>query len=286
MNKAKQENTAIDPDLVNNLLGRKERVDAFLKRSLLKMAVFVNDVETSAEAGLFNQRIVAVSNKTKTRYLNLIIKEQQRVNAALVAAAPAYFKESASTFKEVRVIEDAARLTITVNYAVNSQLRTGAQLATRAHRLAAGIRDQIYSTPEHEDKTELLNRMKIYEDEKARFSSEPDRRYRLRTDRHKDIVAMYLPAGGERVERVRVGAGGLLVLRSARAPKGEAFVKILDRCNNRPSLYDRLTPVENNLDFKGLLYDEEEAELEREHAKRDKDLTEYKIRSKNEQLVN
>lgn len=278
-------NNKVNAEQINELLGDKNRVDLQVRRNLIKYALFKDEVEAGEDSEIFGTRVVAAMTRTNANYLLQLSEEQRRVNEELVELAPMYFKSSSVAFKEMEVLRNVTYLHITVNSAVNSQKRTGKQLAGRAKRLAISTQKEIDSRPTHINASALKEKKALYMADFEMFNSQPDRVFRIRTDKHKDVIAMYMCAGMTKFDKVRVTGGGLLVIKHHMA-SDENFKVINKYYSDRKSIYDDANPIPNNLDFKGNIYDESELELLRKNSVQHRDDNEQKIRPKGQDLIN
>lgn len=285
---AKLEPQKVNAKRINQLLGMKEENDASIKRSLLAKQFFVDGIETTQQSKQFNKRIVAIIHKMRAFKFDRLLKrieKQKKINEELITLAPHLYSKTDPDFKEVKVIKDVLKILVSINATSNSQKKTGKQLAARAIKLSKIIRSQINELPDYLDTTSLEQQYQTYLNEAKRFNKEPERVFRLKGHPKKDIVLFYFRTGDTKLQKLHVSAGGVLVIRHELSD--EKNFKIQDKFNTgRASIFDTASPIPNELDLNGVLYDEEEIERIREHTKKEKSQADHKIRPENDEYVN
>jgi hypothetical protein len=116
------------------------------------------------------------------------------------------------------------------------------------------------------------------------FKAKPRKVYRLRTHAGREIVAIYHTKGQTEPKKVKVNAGGLVVAMSPSALESN-FKVIEGKINSYDGVYSNVTPIENALDYSGLLYDENDVSTARRKKKSLRTKVTAKIRPKKDELV-
>ncbi len=269
--------TNIDANKINKLLGQKEQADKDVRDLLERLSIYKQDINGVLDSDYADARIVAVVEKASD--LKLVrerVKKQKEANEALVEAAPMYFSITSQAFRTPIVLHDIVRLKVSVNEAVGSTKKTAQDFIRRYDRLIRRETAVLAKEQDEFKRVQIETMLQRYHAEKAQFEKSPDKTYRLRTFNHSDVVALFLRWGGSEVEKERIHAGGMFVVKHSMAQHDKFTVADSNKVST--SIYDELTPIENSLGLKGFIYDESEAELLRNSKKRNKSDNVEKIR--------
>lgn len=276
----------IDAERINNLLANKEVADRDVYEEMKRYALFEGKISGVMDSEYADSRIVSVvyEGDTASKLLDKIDRQKQ-ANEELVEEAPMYFTESSQSFRTPLVIRNVTKLKITINTAVSSQRKTGAQLVSRYERAIRRVEREIKTLRRKESREKRLDLIKNLYAELELFAKRPDKLYRIRSEGHDDVIALYSVEGGPAaMQKLRVNAGGLVAIKSNNASLQDFAVNPAKRDNS--SVYGELVPIPNSLGLTGLLYDEAEAEKVRELRKQERSKNEEKIRPKGDDLIN
>lgn len=275
---------SVDAVQVNKLLGLKEIADREVRELLEKYAIYKEDVRGVVDSSYADARIVAVIDKPSiVKKVKEKIAAQKEANEKLIASAPMYFRDGAQAFRTPDLVESVVQLKVTVNDAVGSAKRTTEQLLNRYDRLIRRSERELEAEQDEFKRLQIETMIGRYKAEKETFSQTPDKVYRLRTYTHADVLALYLKWGGELVEKLRVTAGGLFIVKHTHAVDSRFTTSKANKFAT--SIYDDLVPLETSLGLQGLLYDEDDAARLREAKRRNRATNVEKIRPQGEDPV-
>lgn len=257
----------IESEAMTDLIAKKHALDLEMSTLMKSFKIHEDQMNKATETLHSGLRIISAVDNKSLEFKMLMDKRDELIehNKKILELEPDMFKSDSYLFREPQVIENVVRITVTVNSANASAVRTTEQLVARYDREIKRRKKKIEKEDNQEVIEELQQEIAVLTRERNQFALTPNKKYRLRTQSHKDVIAICRRAGMGESDKIRVNASGLIIAKNKDCTIND--ITASDKGYRRGSIYEQLIPIQNSLGLTGSLYDEELAELIRQKHK-------------------